>query len=281
MRTTMDRNRTALLLAIAGLFGAIAMLRFAVEDQNQAIGFLYAVPISIATAGFAWRGAIVSALTTVALVVLWAAVEGVPFATLAPRLGTSLVVALVIGLQVNKSRRLERERERLVEELQRMAMLDQLTGLANRRSWDERLATELRQAARAGHGLALVAVDLDGLKHANDTLGHQGGDRLIRATAALLSGGLRETDFIARVGGDEFVILLPRCTDDDAARLVEQLMADAPAGHGFSAGVAAWDGRESGTELLGRADRALYRAKAAGGARVARATAATAAGSGS
>ena len=202
------------------------------------------------------------------LVLVWAITEGVPLATLGPRLGTFIAVGLVIGIQAHKSRRLEGERARLLEELQRVAMLDQLTGVANRRSWDERLAVEPRQAARAGHDLVLVAVDLDGLKRVNDTTGHEGGDRLIRAVAASLAGGIRESDFLARVGGDEFLILLPRCPADDAARLVSRVIEGAPAGQGFSAGVAAWDGREGGQDLIDRADRALDNAKAAGGARI-------------
>lgn len=276
-RPELARNvrRAALLVAIVASFVAIAVLRFAIDDPNEVIGFLYAVPISLAAAAFGWRGAIASAAAAVGLAVFWATARDVPFETVAPRLGTLAVVAFIVGLQANKSRRLEVERAQLLEELRRMAMLDQLTGVANRRSWDERFDVELRHAARAGHELVLVAVDLDGLKHVNDTRGHEGGDQLIRATAAALSDGIRETDFVARVGGDEFLLLLPRCTAEVASRLVERMIAAAPSGHGFSAGVAVWDGVEAGRELAARADRALYRAKAAGGARVAAAEAAS------
>jgi diguanylate cyclase (GGDEF)-like protein len=261
-------RRLALLTAIFASFAAVTALRFAVDDPNEAIGFLFGVPISIAAAEFSWRGALASAGAAMGLTALWAVLEQVPFETIGTRIALFAVVGLVIGVQVEKSRRLEAERERLLAELHRLAMLDQLTGVANRRSWDERFATELRQAARGEHELVLVAVDLDGLKHVNDTLGHESGDRLIRAAAASLADGIRETDFLARVGGDEFLILLPRCTPGDAARLLERVIADAPPGHGFSAGIAAWDGHEHGLELIGRADRALYRAKAAGGAAV-------------
>lgn len=261
-------RRAWILLAIAASFAAVLLLRFAVDDEGEAVGFLYGVPISIAAAEFAWRGALVSGTIAIVLGIAWAVAEDVPVETMGTRMGVFAAVALVIALQVEKSRKLEVERERLVDELHRLAMSDQLTGVANRRSWDERFATELRGAARAGHELVLVAVDLDGLKHVNDTSGHEGGDRLIRAAAAALADGIRETDFLARVGGDEFLLLLPHCTEADARRLVERMIAASPRGIGFSAGVAAWDARESGSELIARADRALYRAKAAGGASV-------------
>lgn len=261
-------RRAWILLAIAASFAAVLLLRFAVDDEGEAVGFLYGVPIAIAAAEFAWRGALVSGAIAVALGIVWAVAEDVPVETMGARMGVFVVVALVIALQVEKSRRLEVERERLVDELHRLAMSDQLTGVANRRSWDERFAAELRGAARAGHELVLVAVDLDGLKHVNDASGHEGGDRLIRTAAAALAAGIRETDFLARVGGDEFLLLLPRCTEADAVRLVEGMIAASPREIGFSAGVAAWDAQESGSELTARADRALYRAKAAGGANV-------------
>jgi diguanylate cyclase (GGDEF)-like protein len=170
-------------------------------------------------------------------------------------------------LQSDQRRSLLKERDRLVDELRGGALRDQLTGLANRRAWDERFAQELQRASRSGMPLSVAVMDIDGLKRINDTFGHAEGDRLIQRAAAAWQLALRDVDFIARLGGDEFFVLLPDCrghtVEDVACRLVEAV-------DGYpsvSVGVAAWEG-EAGDVLVARADRAMYEAKAAGGARI-------------
>jgi diguanylate cyclase (GGDEF)-like protein len=153
------------------------------------------------------------------------------------------------------------------------ARRDPLTGLVNRRGWEETLVAEMSRARRSGAALSMLMLDLDGLKAFNDTAGHQAGDRLLAAVAQAWVSRLRPTDVLARYGGDEFVALLPGCEEATAARIAEALLAALPPGASSSVGVAQWNGTESGTDLAVRADAALYRGKRAGGGRAVRANA--------
>jgi diguanylate cyclase (GGDEF)-like protein/PAS domain S-box-containing protein len=156
----------------------------------------------------------------------------------------------------------------LVASLDAQARTDQLTGLANRRTWDDELPRELARARRNGEPLSLAILDLDRFKSYNDTYGHPAGDRLLRGAAAAWSERLRTTDLIARYGGEEFAVLLPGCDAQAATKVVEHLRAAVPDDETCSIGVATWDGSESCEDLVGRADTALYRAKDAGRDRV-------------
>jgi diguanylate cyclase (GGDEF)-like protein len=111
-------------------------------------------------------------------------------------------------------------------------------------------------------------LDLDHFKDFNDELGHQAGDRLLKASAAAWRAELRATDAITRYGGEEFAIVLPNCSLADATDLLERVRAATPAGQTASAGVAAWDGAEAPEAVVARADAALYAAKNAGRDRV-------------
>jgi diguanylate cyclase (GGDEF)-like protein len=112
--------------------------------------------------------------------------------------------------------------------------------------------------------VCVALLDLDHFKRVNDTLGHAGGDELLAATGVAWRGVLRDVDLLARWGGEEFAVALPACDLDDALEVVGRLRAAVPGDHTTSAGVALWDGMESADALLGRADAALYRAKANG-----------------
>jgi len=105
--------------------------------------------------------------------------------------------------------------------------------------------------------------DLDDLKLLNDRSGHEAGDALLLACARAWPIALRPRDLLARVGGDEFVVVLPNCDGDAARQICERLRAVTPLGHSASTGVATWDGAEGIGTLLDRADHALYAAKAA------------------
>jgi diguanylate cyclase (GGDEF)-like protein len=153
------------------------------------------------------------------------------------------------------------------EELRDLARTDPLTGLANRRLWDERLAVELARAARSGQPLCVAALDLDRFKPYNDQFGHAAGDELLRATTAGWRGVLRASDLLSRLGGDEFAVLLPDCDAPYAQAIVGRLQEVLPAeddGVGCSAGLVVWEPGEGAGALLARADRALYVAKGAG-----------------
>lgn len=153
-------------------------------------------------------------------------------------------------------------------QLAEQARRDPLTGLRNRRGWEETLGAELARAARSGAPLSMLMLDLDGLKTLNDTLGHQAGDQLLVAVARSWESRLRPTDVLARYGGDEFVVVLPGCDRPTAHRVAEGLLGGLPAGASCTAGVAEWDRLEDAAALVERADAALYVGKHAGGGRV-------------
>ena len=166
--------------------------------------------------------------------------------------------------------------------LERLSHMDGLTGIANRRRFDEALTSEWRRAARSGHALALLLVDIDAFKPYNDGYGHLAGDDALRRVAAALSGALsRGADLVARYGGEEFAVLLPETGIDDALRVAAHLrdavkrlgLAHARSRTGtlaVSIGVASVVPNAAApvAAFVAGADRALYRAKAAGGDRV-------------
>lgn len=156
------------------------------------------------------------------------------------------------------------ERAALLDRLERMAHTDDLTGLVNRRAWDQALEREVARARREHEPLAVAMLDLDRFKSYNDRHGHQAGDRVLREAASAWRTVLRESDLLARYGGEEFAVALPGCDLERAEDLVDRLREATPAGQSCSAGLACWDGVESADQLLGRADSALYDAKQAG-----------------
>jgi diguanylate cyclase (GGDEF)-like protein len=160
------------------------------------------------------------------------------------------------------------ERAGLLAKLEEVARTDDLTGLPNRRSWDEELEREVARARREATPLCVAIVDLDRFKLYNDTYGHQAGDRMLKEVAAGWRRCLRTTDVLARYGGEEFSLALPGCDLHDGLELIERLRETVPQSQTCSAGIAVWDGHEAPATLLGRADAALYEAKAAGRDRV-------------
>jgi diguanylate cyclase (GGDEF)-like protein len=164
------------------------------------------------------------------------------------------------------------DRAQLLAQLQETARTDDLTGLPNRRAWEEELPRELARAARDSRPVCVAMLDLDRFKRFNDDRGHQAGDRLLKQAASAWSTQLRTSDMLARYGGEEFSLLLPGCTVEDAQALVQRLRAAMPDGETVSAGIACWDEIESADELVGRADTALYAAKRGGRDRLVTAT---------
>ena len=173
-----------------------------------------------------------------------------------------------VAKDITERKRLEAEREELLERVEAMARTDMLTGLPNRRAWEEELRREVARAGRQGHVLAVVMVDLDRFKAFNDAHGHQAGDRLLAELGSIWRTQLRVTDFVARYGGEEFAALLPACPPEEAITVLERLRVAIPNGQTASVGVAYWDGNETPEALLGRADAALYQAKQAGRDRI-------------
>jgi diguanylate cyclase (GGDEF)-like protein/PAS domain S-box-containing protein len=156
------------------------------------------------------------------------------------------------------------KREELLDRERAMARTDPLTGLPNRRAWDEELRRELARAKRHGYSLTLAVVDLDRFKDYNDAHGHLAGDELLRDAGSAWRLSIRITDFVARVGGEEFGVLFPECPPGNATEVLERLRAATPFGQSCSAGIAVWNSVESAEELMQRADAALYEAKRQG-----------------
>jgi diguanylate cyclase (GGDEF)-like protein len=163
-------------------------------------------------------------------------------------------------------------RNERMQELERQARQDELTGLSNRRRFEEDLRTAMARSRRDGSTGALLIIDLDRFKRINDTRGHPAGDRAIKEIASVLRQRTREGDALARLGGDEFAVILPRCSRSEA-RLVADAIAAAirehrPAADGAepitaSIGVAMFgdDPRRSVSSIVSEADTAMYAAK--------------------
>ncbi|MBC3778668.1 diguanylate cyclase [Pseudomonas sp. SWRI99] len=168
-------------------------------------------------------------------------------------------------------------REHLEEQRQK-ALIDPLTGLPNRAAWSERLEHEIQQWQQHGNTLSLAMLDLDHFKRINDSYGHLAGDKVLKIIATVLRKRLRGSDFIARFGGEEFVLLLPATPPAAGAKLLETLRAaiEACPFHfkgervtiTISMGLASFRVGEHSDMVLKRADQALYRAKNAGRNRV-------------
>ena len=164
-------------------------------------------------------------------------------------------------------------REHLEEQRQK-ALIDPLTGLPNRAAWSERLDHEINQWQQHGNTLLLAMLDLDHFKRINDNYGHLAGDKVLKIIASVLRKRLRGTDFIARFGGEEFVLLMPDTVPTAGAKLLEKLRASIeacpfhfkgePVTITISMGMTAFKPGEYSDLVLKRADQALYRAKHAG-----------------
>jgi diguanylate cyclase (GGDEF)-like protein/PAS domain S-box-containing protein len=167
-----------------------------------------------------------------------------------------------------------------VETRRKSAFCDHLTGVANRRAFFEAAELELQRNRRAPRPTALVLIDADHFKHVNDRHGHPGGDAVLRQLGLVLTATFRQVDVVARVGGEEFAVLLPSSTLEGAAAVAERLRQLVQAQRvpfdgshvefTVSAGVAACDGADLDLDvLMKRADQALYAAKAGGRNRIA------------
>ncbi|MFP5380040.1 MAG: GGDEF domain-containing protein [Vicinamibacteria bacterium] len=177
-------------------------------------------------------------------------------------------MAAIVGASIQRlvahEREHAREREDLLARMSELAHTDALTGLPNRRGWDDELDRALRRARREGERLTVALVDVDRFKSFNDEHGHKQGDRLLAGCATQWRAQLRSSDVVARLGGDEFAILLRGCGAADAMRRLAPLVTLGDSGATCSIGVFEWDGAGHAHDLVRAADVALYGAKRAG-----------------
>ena len=225
-------------------------------------------------------------LTVALMAVSWAAttgsflvqidrVEPVRVATVIFYLGTASILAGVGRLyrmrlersELSSRLALEAAQEQtmaLVAELDRLSREDSLTGVANRRAWDEALSRAVAEAERNGRPLSVLLLDIDRFKEINDRYGHRRGDEVLQEVAGALASRIRGADLLARVGGDEFAVLCPNTGAEAARHLaghLADLVAALPDGLTVSVGWAVrWPGADADT-LTGLADRRLYAAK--------------------
>jgi diguanylate cyclase (GGDEF)-like protein len=170
---------------------------------------------------------------------------------------------------IKRLRRQLAEKQRDSMKLRELAMVDALTGLYNRRFAEQRLVAEVARSARKGHPLTVVFLDLDEFKHINDTYGHLAGDFVLQEFAAALNRAIRGGDLAVRMGGDEFVLILPECNHGQLQLVLKRLGPLELAWEGrefavrYSAGWKEYESGDRAETMLAAADQALYASKRA------------------
>ena len=258
--------------AAAALAAALYELRDAVSNSNEGVTHLYTLPVAMIAVEFGAVAGLAAGAFAVGLFGIWdATTAGVDV----PPIGyvTRAVAFLLLGGVLG---RFASDRRALEERLRALADRDPLTGLTNARGLEEEVNRHLARAAHEGDRGALMFIDLDGFKTVNDVLGHRCGDEVLRTIGSTLRQAVRPGDVVARVGGDEFIVVLPHATPDAAIGAAERMAHDLERavdpvdGHAVpvavSVGVAAFDGRtERGAGgVIAAADAAMYDAKRSG-----------------
>lgn len=247
------------LLMIAGtLLIATGQAALLTGAANLAAGLLY-VWVAVFAALYFELPWVVSQLAITALVQLIALPIGqVPAwpSQLVVTTGTCVVAALAVMVPAGRMRR--------------DLNTDPLTGTMSRRGLEDMFDRAMIEAAQGDRPLAVALLDLDGFKRFNDVNGHPAGDRLLVEASAAWHACLRRRDRIARIGGDEFLVMLPDCESTAAEGIIQRMVAATPTAVTCSAGVTTTLGREEFGDVISRADAAMYRAKGDGGGRVRR-----------
>jgi diguanylate cyclase (GGDEF)-like protein len=280
------------LLGYAGAVAALTALSIAPLDVAHALGRALINPLLIiggpllfgTAAAAAWHGSRYAyfflagwtpllVVTVLGSLQLYGVADGWTWSDDAA-LGAGALEALVLSLGLaDRSLALRRDRDHA----RRLADIDALTGLYNRRGWTDRVLALDEELRHDGASYSVLFLDLDRFKELNDRLGHEAGDAALRTLATVMREELREQDIIGRFGGEEFVVALPGADKLHAARVAERirarlqaLAAADPAGamHTVSIGAATLNDGETTNALLKRADEAMYAAKAAGRNRV-------------
>lgn len=229
-----------------------------------------------------WRGLLAVCLLVQVVMTAWRGVLGAFYTARYPTFLTPHSVNFVFAVVVNVTAVLLlvgillAHRDEAARALERLATLDDLTGVFNRRAWLASAHTKLALSLRYGHPVAVVMIDLDYFKHINDTRGHEAGDRALQFVAQALQASVRADDVLGRYGGEEFCVLMDHADSSAAStfdrRMREQLACSTASQLGFeldySAGIAVrMSGNDTLQAMLQRADATLYRAKAQGRSR--------------
>ena len=251
-----------------------------IVEQNEgkrlmdAIRDVSAELISTERSELAQRKAAAAAAETSAVRLFWATATGL----VVIYLGAFWLIRRELRARIALTAELREQQQLLMgfkRRLEKLSLSDPLTGLPNRRQFDEKLAEALRRGQRQQQRIAVMFMDIDHFKTINDSLGHGAGDAVLREVGTRLKACVRETDVVARLGGDEFVVLLEGLDDAGGAELLAQKIVEAIRGESFlgdkpvrvttSVGVALSENENAtATGLLQRADEALYDAKRAG-----------------
>jgi diguanylate cyclase (GGDEF)-like protein len=259
------RRRVVFCLAAFAQLPALTLM----QAYSGGAGSSYAVLVIMA---MLWFGMVAGDVEMLVGIVVFAACCVLPMVLVGPpayplswgHAGLLLLVGMTVAVSL---RAVTRELATLAQRFAQEAVVDDLTGLLNRRGWRYTAPRELSRAGRSGNPITLVTLDLDNFKELNDELGHAEGDRALSDTAERIRATLRAGDVVARLGGDEFVALLTNSTLTGALTAIDRLRISTPKQEAFSAGVAVWDRKEDLTSLLHRSDLALYAAKEAGAGR--------------
>ncbi len=194
-------------------------------------------------------------------------------------LNARIYARLRVKSQQDELQQMNRQLETMLTRVETLATMDSLTGLFNRRRFESIMSNEFKKCQRYLHPLSCMMIDIDHFKEINDTFGHQAGDEVLREVARNIQGCIREVDTLARWGGEEFVVLSPNTTKENAVRAAERILKSIST-HRFSAigarmmtvsiGVAGIPDPQIETteKLIHAADLAMYAAKRKGRARV-------------
>lgn len=262
------RHSRAVVIGFAAfLFAGVFGLRLAITNPTEAILLLFALPIGLLAVSFDERAGLAAAAFSLALMWLWSSLRDVEIGALTylARGVTFIVLGGLLGRYAGQLRRRN-------EALRELAERDALTGLFNRRRFEEELRRSHYHAERYGTESALLLFDLDDFKAINDAFGHAVGDEVLRGVGVVLGQRLRTSDIAVRLGGDEFAALLPNTDLREARSVADKLSEELSripemlgrqhlqvTGSFGIAAVAAT--RESADEVLAAVDRAMYEAK--------------------
>jgi diguanylate cyclase (GGDEF)-like protein len=243
--------------AVAGTLGVSSAIVFTGGAPNA--GSMLYLWVALYSGYFFSRRA-----TALQVALIAAAYAGVVIARPLPYspIGNWATTVAGIGVAAACVRALKERLDAAAGLLGQLAESDTLTGVANRRGWALRAQAEIARAERTGDPLGIAVIDLDRFKAVNDALGHDAGDRLLTQSATAWREALRDTDFLARMGGDEFAVLLPAYDEEARSEVRRRLKSVVPGDATCSVGIVRWGPGETIEDALRRADAALYRDKA-------------------